>query len=55
MTNRITSGQSDGWTLIYAKGPEGEQLEFVQVRGHAKRVFDGAIDTRRRLVSALRG
>lgn len=55
MTNRITSGQSDGWTLIYAKGPEGEQLEFVQVRGHAKRVFDGAIDTRRRLVSAQRG
>lgn len=54
MTNRITSGQSDGWTLIYAKGPEGEQLEFVQVRGHAKRVFDGAIDTRRRLVAAQR-
>nr|WP_315249382.1 VOC family protein [uncultured Duganella sp.] len=55
MTNRITSGQSDGWTLIYAKGPEGEQLEFVQVRGHAKRVFDGAIDARRRLVAAQRG
>ncbi|SDG83936.1 MULTISPECIES: lactoylglutathione lyase [unclassified Duganella] len=55
MTNRITSGQSDGWTLIYAKGPEGEQLEFVQVRGHAKRVFDGAIDARRQLAGATRG
>jgi catechol 2,3-dioxygenase-like lactoylglutathione lyase family enzyme len=48
MTNRITSGQSDGWTLIYAKGPEGEQLEFVQVRGHAKQVFGNAYETRRR-------
>ncbi|TFW27628.1 VOC family protein [Duganella callida] len=51
-TNRITSGKSDGWTLIYAKGPEGEQLEFVQVRGQAKRVFDGAKDARRQLVAA---
>jgi catechol 2,3-dioxygenase-like lactoylglutathione lyase family enzyme len=55
MTNRITSGQSDGWTLIYAKGPEGEQLEFVQVRGHAKRVFDGAYESRRQMVAAQRG
>lgn len=46
MTNRITSGKSDGWTLIYAKGPEGEQLEFVQVRGQAKRVFGEAIESR---------
>jgi catechol 2,3-dioxygenase-like lactoylglutathione lyase family enzyme len=51
LTNRITSGQSDGWTLIYAKGPEGEQLEFVQVRGHAKRVFDRAHVSRRQLVA----
>ncbi|MYM65737.1 lactoylglutathione lyase [Pseudoduganella sp. FT55W] len=41
-SNPITSGKSDGWTLIYAKGPEGEQLEFVQTRGHAKRVFGEA-------------
>ncbi|WP_373991253.1 VOC family protein [Duganella sp. BuS-21] len=47
MSNPITSGKSDGWTLIYAKGPEGEQLEFVQVRGQAKKVFDGAIAARR--------
>ncbi|NML62808.1 lactoylglutathione lyase [Massilia sp. RP-1-19] len=51
-TNRITSGKSDGWTLIYAKGPEGEQLEFVQVRGQAKRVFGDAIETRRRMLAA---
>jgi catechol 2,3-dioxygenase-like lactoylglutathione lyase family enzyme len=48
MTNRITSGKSDGWSLIYAKGPEGEQLEFVQVRGQAKQVFGDAYETRRR-------
>ncbi|WP_395406083.1 VOC family protein [Pseudoduganella sp. UC29_106] len=48
LTNRITSGKSDGWTLIYAKGPEGEQLEFVQVRGQAKKVFGEAYEARRR-------
>jgi len=46
LTNRITSGKSDGWSLIYAKGPEGEQLEFVQVRGQAKRVFGEALQAR---------
>lgn len=48
LTNRITSGKSDGWTLIYAKGPEGEQLEFVQVRGQARKVFGEAHEARRR-------
>jgi len=48
LTNRITSGKSDGWTLIYAKGPEGEQLEFVQVRGQAKKVFGATQEARRR-------
>lgn len=52
MSNRITSGKSDGWTLIYAKGPEGEQLEFVQVRGQAKQVFGAAYEARRRMLSA---
>jgi catechol 2,3-dioxygenase-like lactoylglutathione lyase family enzyme len=52
LTNRITSGKSDGWTLIYAKGPEGEQLEFVQVRGAAKQVFGGALEARRRMLAA---
>jgi catechol 2,3-dioxygenase-like lactoylglutathione lyase family enzyme len=52
-TNPITEGPSDGWTLMYCKGSEGEQLEFVQVRGRAKQLFDGAIETRRRAVAAL--
>ncbi|MNK72680.1 hypothetical protein D3C87_921630 [compost metagenome] len=47
-TNAITEGPSAGWSLIYCKGPEGEQLEFVQVRGHAKQVFDGAYEARRK-------
>ena len=35
----ITEGLSDGWTLIYAKGPEGEQLEFVKALGPVKKRF----------------
>jgi len=46
--NSITEGRSNGWTLIYCKGPEGEQLEFVQALGPVKRVFDGARAARRR-------
>jgi catechol 2,3-dioxygenase-like lactoylglutathione lyase family enzyme len=38
-TNRITQGKSNGWSLIYCKGPEGEQLEFVQCLDPVKRVF----------------
>jgi hypothetical protein len=49
--NRITEGRSNGWTLIYCKGPEGEQLEFVQALGPVKRVFDDARDARRRVGS----
>ncbi|MDH4581584.1 lactoylglutathione lyase [Pseudomonas sp. BN415] len=47
-TNKITEGPSAGWSLIYCKGPEGEQLEFVQVQGHAKQTFDGAYEARRK-------
>ncbi|MDE3738803.1 VOC family protein [Pseudomonas resinovorans] len=47
-TNRITEGASSGWSLIYCKGPEGEQLEFVQVQGQAKQTFDGAYESRRK-------
>ena len=43
----ITEGRSDGWTLIYCKGPEGEQLEFVQALGPVKRTFDSARAARR--------
>ena len=47
-SNSITEGRSNGWTLIYCKGPEGEQLEFVQALGPVKRVFDDARDARRK-------
>ena len=51
-SNGITEGQSNGWRLIYCKGSEGEQLEFVQALGPVKRTFDGALQARRRLVAA---
>lgn len=47
---KIREGKSNGWSLIYCKGPEGEQLEFVQVRGPVKQTFDGAFDKRQKLV-----
>jgi catechol 2,3-dioxygenase-like lactoylglutathione lyase family enzyme len=50
-TIRITEGRSNGWSLIYCKGPEGEQIEFVQVLGPVKRTFDGALEARRRMVA----
>jgi catechol 2,3-dioxygenase-like lactoylglutathione lyase family enzyme len=51
-SNGITEGKSNGWRLIYCKGPEGEQLEFVQALGPVKRTFDEALQARRRLVAA---
>lgn len=51
-SNGITEGKSSGWRLIYCKGCEGEQLEFVQALGPVKRVFDGALEARKRLVSS---
>ena len=53
-TNRITEGQSNGWTLIYCKGPEGEQLEFVQALGPVKQTFEDAMAARRRMLAAAR-
>ena len=50
-SNRITEGQSNGWALIYCKGPEGEQLEFVQALGPVKKTFDDALEARRRMVA----
>lgn len=50
-SNGITDGKSNGWRLIYCKGSEGEQLEFVQALGPVKQVFDGALAARTRLVS----
>jgi catechol 2,3-dioxygenase-like lactoylglutathione lyase family enzyme len=49
-SNGITEGKSNGWRLIYCKGPEGEQLEFVQALGPVKLVFDGAREARQRVV-----
>lgn len=49
-SNGITEGRSNGWRLIYCRGCEGEQLEFVQALGPVKRIFDGALDARRKAV-----
>jgi hypothetical protein len=51
-SNGITEGKSNGWRLIYCKGCEGEQLEFVQALGPVKQTFDAALAARRRLVGA---
>jgi catechol 2,3-dioxygenase-like lactoylglutathione lyase family enzyme len=51
-TNKITSGKSNGWALIYCKGPEGEQLEFVQALDPVKQVFAAALAERRRRLAA---
>ena len=50
--NRITQGKSNGWSLIYCKGPEGEQLEFVQALDPVKQTFQQAYERRRRTTSA---
>jgi len=41
-SNKIREGASEGWTLIYCKGPEGEQLEFVQALAPVKQKFEQA-------------
>jgi catechol 2,3-dioxygenase-like lactoylglutathione lyase family enzyme len=51
-TNKITEGKSNGWALIYCKGPEGEQLEFVQALDPVKRVFSNALEARRRALAS---
>ncbi len=47
-TNKVTAAPSDGWELIYCKGPEGEQLEFVKALGPVKQRFADALSARRR-------
>jgi catechol 2,3-dioxygenase-like lactoylglutathione lyase family enzyme len=54
-TIKIAQGKSNGWSLIYCKGPEGEQLEFVQVLGPVKKTFEEALESRHRLFAANRG
>ena len=52
-SNGITEGLSNGWRLIYCKGSEGEQLEFVQALGPVKKTFDDAFAARQRLVGGI--
>jgi catechol 2,3-dioxygenase-like lactoylglutathione lyase family enzyme len=51
-TNQITSGKSNGWALIYCKGPDGEQLEFVQALNPVKQVFADTLAERQRKLGA---
>ncbi|KMO42729.1 lactoylglutathione lyase [Methylobacterium variabile] len=46
-TIKIQEGPSNGWSIIYCKGPEGEQLEFIQVLGPVKKTFADAAEGRR--------
>jgi catechol 2,3-dioxygenase-like lactoylglutathione lyase family enzyme len=54
-TNKITEGKSNGWALIYCKGPEGEQLEFVQALGPVKKTFQDAMAARQRMLAENAG
>lgn len=47
-TNKVSDAPSNGWELIYCKGPEGEQLEFVKALGPVKRRFANALAARQR-------
>jgi catechol 2,3-dioxygenase-like lactoylglutathione lyase family enzyme len=49
-TVKIREGKSNGWSLIYCIGPEGEQLEFVQALGPVKQTFKEALTTRNRML-----
>lgn len=42
----INEGKSNGWALAYCKGPEGEQLEFNQVKAPVKQLFERALKAR---------
>lgn len=52
-TNKVTVAPSDGWELIYCKGPEGEQLEFVKALGPVKQRFANALAGRQRTRAGL--
>ena len=49
-TNRVTVEPSNGWELIYCKGPEGEQLEFVKALGPVKQRFSEALAKRQQAI-----
>jgi hypothetical protein len=48
----ITEGKPNGWALIYARGPAGEALEFVQALGPVKQIFDGVLEKRQQRVKS---
>ncbi|MBZ9780254.1 VOC family protein [Pseudomonas sp. REP124] len=41
----ISEGKSNGWALAYCKGPEGEQMEFNQVKAPVKQLFEKSKQT----------
>ncbi|QOZ73408.1 VOC family protein [Bradyrhizobium arachidis] len=49
-TNRVAAEPSNGWELIYCKGPEGEQLEFVKALGPVKQRFSEALAKRQQTI-----
>lgn len=53
-TNKVTVAPSDGWELIYCKGPEGEQLEFVKALGPVKQRFANTLAARQRVLTGAR-
>lgn len=51
-SNKITEGKSKGLALFYARGPEGEALEFVQALGPVKKIFDSSLESRQKKLRA---
>ena len=49
-TNKVTAEPSNGWELIYCKGPEGEQLEFVKALDPVKKRFSEALAKRQQKI-----
>src|SRR5215475_8076992 len=51
-TNKATQGPSNGWAIMYCKGPDGEQLEFVQALNPVKQKLIDAQEVRRRIIAS---
>lgn len=50
-SNKIQEGKSDGWELVYCKGPEGEQLEFVKALNPVKQVFEKGMERHKNAIA----
>ena len=50
-TNKATQGPSNGWAIMYCKGPDGEQLEFVQALNPVKQKLIDAQEVRRGILA----